>query len=189
MLHGAEQDLSRLARQGAIPLACALAFAVAAGCGDVIAPGATSGTSGDDVGVQASQSDRPPEVSTVPVSFFAFNPCIGAVEEFTGTATLRLHEFFLPPQTGRGHMVSRVTEDLETASGFSGISTSTIVFNGIPGTPPEQAAFTGAQAVQLSHADGRRVIVRLLVHATFVNGEFVVEFESVNQRCVGPDEA
>lgn len=189
MLRGADQNLSRLARQAAVPLACTLVFAVAAGCGDVIAPGATSGTSGDDIGVQASQTDRPPEVSTVPVFFLAFNPCIGAVEAFTGTATLRLQEFFLPPQTERGHMVSRVTEDLETASGFSGISTSTIVFNGIPGSPPEQAAFTGAQVVQLSHADGRRVVVRLLIHATLVNGAFVVEFESVNQRCVGPDEA
>lgn len=189
MQHGTLKDLVGRARKSAGPSACALALVVAAGCGEVTAPVATSGASEGDVGVQASQADRPPEVSTVPVSFQAFNPCIGAAEEFFGTATLRLQAFFLPTRTERGHMVSRVTEDLETASGFSGISTSTIVFNGIPGTPPEQAAFTGAQAVQLSHADGRRVGVRLLVHATFVNGEFVVEFESVNQRCVGPDEA
>lgn len=189
MQPGTEQDLSRLARRTVVPFTCALALAVAAACADTSVPSGTSGTPAEDVGVQSNQTDRPPEVTTVPVSFFAFNPCIGEVEEFSGTATLRLQDFFLPDQTGRGHMVSRVTEDLETTSGFSGISTSTIVFNGIPGSPPEQAMFQGEQTVNLSDASGRRVIVRILIHATFVNGGFVVELESVNQRCVGQEDA
>ncbi len=182
------RGLAMRAGRTALPIACALALA-AAGCGDFTPPTGPQAHGIAAADGPSSQTDRPPEVATVPVSFFAFNPCIGAVEEFFGTATLSLQGFFLPTDPLRGHMVSRVLEDLETASGFAGISTSIIVFNGIPGEPPEQAAFAGEQTVQLSDDTGRRVIARIRIHATFVDSEFVVEFSSLDQRCVGPDEA
>lgn len=184
MLYGSERYLTTLARHLALTTTCALAVGIGAGCSDAIAPSATSGAFAEDVVVRSSHADRSPEVTTAPVSFFAFNPCTGVVEQFFGNATLRLQEFLLSTDPVRGHRVVRVTEDLETVSGFSGISTSTVVFNGIPGSPPEQAAFTGEQTVQLDDESGRRLVVQILIHATFVDGEFVVEFESLNERCV-----
>lgn len=70
--------------------------------------------------------------------------------------------------------------------GFSGISTSTSAFNGIPGDAPQPAALNGEETARPSDAAGRRLVVQGLVHATPADGRFVVDFRSLDEKCLDP---
>ncbi len=116
-----------------------------------------------------------------PVVFPAINPCSGEEQIVTFTPGKGMIQEFETP-SGHGHLVLSLNQGMvSTSDGFSGRTGLHLVVNANADSGTETEMIN----LQVSNADGMRIVMHLVAHATFVNGVPVVEFERSSAHCVG----
>jgi hypothetical protein len=166
-----------------IGVAVLLATVFAAGCNDRNMPTELSGK---------PAFDQAPVVTTFEIEPFTFfNPCTGAQDVVSGTATERFHFFETETDPPRHHINVQIRSELDTEAGFSGFDRSHFTDMGFPapGVPDEEFSSTFTLSVNLSNDSGQRVKGHVNIHITIRKdqaGELVVRsfVENISFRCV-----
>ena len=161
-----------------------LVTALAVGCGEQKTP---TGLSSVEFGGAISFS-RAPVVFALPFFDLPFpNPCIGAVEGFSGVRTFTLHEFVFGDPV-RHHFNLEIRIDLESTSGFSGFGVASFVDNGTPEplAPDEEFSFSVVENFTMTNDSKQQLKFHILEQLVIRNGVVArVDIVSFTVVCVG----
>jgi hypothetical protein len=121
--------------------------------------------------------------------FDAVNPCTGELTTLSLSGELRIHEFY--NEAGDVHHFNVIlVADLQTTDGFSGSEVLVNVHNAEGPFAPTEDEERGMQVridrYLVTNPDTRQVAwARFTLHLTYVDGEFVVDIDTVEIECHG----